>query len=135
MNVAGVRLSSWCSTYSEIAKRFERELQEQIDSIRDQASRIVVVTHHIPFRECVIYHDELPWDFFSAFMGSEGLGEICVDEPLVTHAFFGHTHGESFETIHGVWAVCSPVGYLHDPPRDLKEYARSRLKIIELIDT
>jgi predicted phosphodiesterase len=84
------------------------------------------------FEECVVYRDELPWDFFSAFMGSVGLGEICLNEPLVTHALFGHTHFEFFETIRGIWAVCSPVGYLTDPPRDLREYARSRLRIINL---
>ena len=129
-----VNYARWDNSDPEMARRFEWELQEQIDSIRDQVSRIIVVTHHIPFGECVIYRDRLPWDFFSAFMGSEGLGEICVDEPLVTHVFFGHTHGEFFKTIRGVWAVCSPVGYLTDPPKDLREYARSRLKIIELTE-
>ncbi len=127
-----VNYARWDGSDPEIAKLFEEELQEQIDSIRGQVSRIIVATHHLPFRECVLYRDELPWDFFSAFMGSEGLGQICVNEPLVTHALFGHTHGEFFETIRGVWAVCSPVGYLNDPPRGLKEYAQRRLKIIEL---
>ena len=127
-----VNYARWDASDTEIAHRFERELQEQIDSIRSQVSRIIVATHHVPFRECVVYKDKLPWDFFSAFMGSVGLGEICVNEPLVTHAFFGHTHFEFFQQIKDVWAVCSPVGYLTDPPKDLREYAQSRLKIIEL---
>jgi len=127
-----VNYARWNGSDPEIADRFERELQGQINSIRDRVSRIIVVTHHVPFRECVIYRDELPWDFFSAFMGSAGLGEICLDEPLVTHALFGHTHSEFFKTVKGIWAVCSPVGYLTDPPEDLREYARSRLRIIDL---
>jgi len=127
-----VNYARWDGSDPEIARLFERELQEQIDSVRHQVSQIIVATHHLPFQECVMYRDELPWDFFSAFMGSKGLGEICANEPLVTHALFGHTHGESFETVQGVWAVCSPVAYLTDPPRDLKEYARSRLKILDL---
>ena len=79
-----------------------------------------------------MYRDKLPWDFFSAFMGSAGLGKICLDEPLVTHALFGHTHSEFFEEVESVWAICSPVGYLTDSPDDLRVYARSRLRIIDL---
>ncbi len=127
-----VNYVKWDGSDPEIARQFERELQEQIDSIRDRVSQIIVATHHVPFRECVVYRDQLPWDFFSAFMGSAGLGRICSDEPLVTHALFGHTHSEFFEMVNGVQAVCSPVGYLTDPPSDLREYARSRLRIIDL---
>lgn len=127
-----VNYARWNGSDPKIASQFERELQQQIDSIRDSVSRIVVVTHHVPFRECVVYRDKLPWDFFSAFMGSAGLGEICFDEPLVTHAFFGHTHSEFFEKVKGIQAVCSPIGYLTDPPDDLRKYAQSRLKIIDL---
>jgi putative phosphoesterase len=127
-----VNYAKWNGSDPKIAGRFEKELQEQIDSIRDRVSRIIVVTHHVPFRECVVYRDELPWDFFSAFMGSAGLGEICFKEPLVTHALFGHTHSEFFEKVKGVQAVCSPIGYLTEPPKDLQEYARSRLKIIDV---
>ena len=100
----------WDSPDPEIASRFEDELQAQIDSIRDQVSQIVVVTHHVPFQECVVYRGTLPWDFFSAFMGSEGLGKICLSEPLVTHTFFGHTHFEFFKKVDSIMAVCSPIG-------------------------
>ena len=127
-----VNYAKWNDSDPEIAKQFEEELQAQIDSVRDRVSRIIVATHHIPFREYVTYRDKLPWDFFSAFMGSVGLGDICFNEPLVTHAFFGHTHTEFFEEVNGIQAVCSPVGYLTDPPDNLREYAKSRLKIIDL---
>ncbi len=127
-----VNYARWGRSDPDMAHQFERELQQQINSVKDSVSRIIVVTHHVPFRECVIYKDKLPWDFFSAFMGSVGLGEICINEPLVTHVFFGHTHFEFFEEIKGVQAVCSPIGYLTDPPNDLREYAQSRLRIIEL---
>lgn len=130
-----VNYARWDGSDPEIAHQFEQELQEQIDSIKNQVSRIVVATHHVPFQECVMYKDELPWDFFSAFMGSKGLGEICVNEPLVTHAFFGHTHADFFKTIDGVWTVCSPVGYLTKPPGDLYKYAESKISIIDLPDS
>ena len=127
-----VNYARWDDSDPEIAHQFEQKLQGQIDSIKDQVSQIVVVTHHVPFQECVTYRDQLPWDFFSAFMGSAGLGEICVNEPSVTHALFGHTHSNFSKTLDGVLAVCSPVGYLTEPPEDLREYARSKLTIIDL---
>ncbi len=135
-----VNYAEWNAPDLEVAKGFEDDLQKQIDSIRDKVSRIIVATHHVPFRECVTYRSELPWDFFSAFMGSKGLGDICLDEPLVSHVFFGHTHKEFFMEIErqdsrpqsSVLAVCSPVGYLTEPPADLRNYAKRMIKIIEL---
>jgi len=133
-----VNYAKWNATDIEIAIKFEHDLQKQIDSIRDQVSQIIVATHHVSFRECVTYRNELPWDFFSAFMGSAGLGEICLKESLVTHALFGHTHADFFKEIksltatRSVTAICSPIGYLTDPPKNLKEYAKNSLKIINL---
>jgi len=132
-----VNFANWQNSDKEVAKRFENDLQNQINSIKDKVSSIIVATHHIPFRECVTYHNELPWDFFSAFMGSKGLGEICLNEPLVTHAIFGHTHSDYFMDIkrdgyHKVTAICSPIGYLTDPPQNLAEYAKNKLKIINV---
>jgi putative phosphoesterase len=129
-----VNYARWGKSDPEVAREFERDIQEQIDSIKDQVYRIITVTHHVPFQECVAYKDTLPWDFFSAFMGSAGLGNICLNEPLVTHAFFGHTHFDFFTKIGNVWAICSPVGYLTEPPEDLHQYAHEKLKIIELPD-
>lgn len=127
-----VNYARWNAPDPIIAKDFEADLQNQINSIKDRVSRIIVATHHVPFQECVTYLNELPWDFFSAFMGSAGLGEICKREPLVTHALFGHTHAEFFKNVDGVQAICSPIGYLHNPPDDLREYAKNRLKIIDV---
>ena len=127
-----VNYARWNGSDPEIASQFEGELQEQIDSIKDRVSRIIVATHHVPFQQCVTYRNQLPWDFFSAFMGSAGLGEICVNEPKVTHTLFGHTHGDFFDTVRGVVAICSPIGYLTKPPKNLREYARKKLMIIEV---
>ena len=134
-----VNFARWKASDTEIAGQFENDLQKQIDSVRDRVSSIIVVMHHVPFKECVVYRNELPWDFFSAFMGSVGLGEICLKEPLVTYTLFGHTHAEFYKEIRSssdlsriISAVCSPIGYLTDPPKDLREYAQKRLKIIDL---
>ena len=125
--------AKWDGTDPEVAHRFEKKLRNQIDSIKDSVSQIIVTTHHVPFRECVSYSGKLPWDFFSAYMGSQGLGKICIEEPLVTHSLFGHTHTPIRQQVGDVTAICSPIGYLHQPPaQDLPTYAQERLTCFEL---
>ena len=127
------RYAKWGDADPVIARRFEADLERQIASIREDVSRIVVVTHHVPFRECIRYRGELPWDFFRAFMGSEHLGAQCLQEPLVTHALFGHTHHVLDMQIDSVQAICAPVGYLHEKPTmALKAYAAQCLACFEV---
>ena len=118
------RYAKWADTDRVVARRFETELETQIASVRDDVSRIIVVTHHVPFRECIRYRGELPWDFFRAFMGSKQLGTQCLQESLVTHALFGHTHQALDMQICSVRAISAPVGYLHEEPAvGLQAYA------------
>ena len=128
-----LKYAKWETDDVEVAHRFENELQSQISTIKDSVLRIVVTTHHVPFQACVRYRGKLPWDFFSAFMGSQGIGEICQKETLVTHALFGHTHFPLRQQIGDVTAICSPIGYLYEPPKQgLAAYARERLARFEI---
>ena len=125
--------AKWDRTDPEIAHQFENKLRNQISSIRDSVSQIVVTTHHVPFQECVHSRGTLPWDFFSAYMGSQGLGKTCLEEQLVTHSLFGHTHVPIQQQVGNVTAICSPIGYLHQSPAcDLSVYAQNRLTCFEL---
>ena len=127
------RYAKWNDTDPVVARRFEADLETQIASIRDDVSRIIVVTHHVPFRECVRYRGKLPWDFFRAFMGSKGLGAQCLREPLVTHALFGHTHQALDIQVHSVRAISAPVGYLQEEPTvGLQTYAAQCLTCFEV---
>ncbi|RKU20921.1 hypothetical protein C6503_05415 [Candidatus Poribacteria bacterium] len=127
------RYAKWSETDSVVARRFEAELRAQIASVRDDVSRIIVVTHHVPFRECIEYRGELPWDFFRAFMGSKGLGTLCLEEQRVTHALFGHTHQALDMKIRDTRAICAPVGYLQEKPTvGLRDYATQCLTCFEV---
>ena len=114
----------WGESDPQVARRFEKVLLEQIEAVRPESKQIIVATHHVPFHQFVVYRGELSWDYFNAFMGSQGLGDICLSESLVTHVIFGHTHFPMAKHIGGVIAICSPVDYLYKPPADLLEYAR-----------
>ena len=125
--------AKWDGSDPEMAHRFENKLRAQIRSIRDSVSQIIVTTHHVPFQECVPFRGTLPRDFFSAYMGSQGLGKICLEEQLVTHSLFGHTHTPIRQQIGNITAICSPIGYLYQSPAcDLATYAQERLTCFEL---
>ncbi len=129
------RYAKWEDTDQTVAKRFEDHLSSHITSIENKVERIAVVSHHVPFRQCMRYRGDLSSDYFHAFMGSEGLGEICSQESLVTHVFFGHLHETVDKMINNLRVVCSPVGYLHEFPLDgLKTYAERSLTCIYLDD-
>ena len=125
--------AKWSDIDENIAHRFEKELERQIHSVKNTVQRIVVVTHHVPFRECIRYRGELPWDYFSAFMGSEGLGRICLQEPLVSHALFGHTHNVVNQQVENVRTICAPIGYLQETPLEkLRAFAEQRFTCFSL---
>ena len=127
------RYAKWGETDRNVTRRFEIALGTQIACVRDEVSRIIVVTHHVPFRECIQYRGELPWDFFRAFMGSQRFGACCVREPLVTHALFGHVHRSVDMQLHNVRALCAPVGYLYEKPTiGLKAYVAQCLTCFEV---
>lgn len=118
----------WSGTDPEVSQRFEEELSQQIGSIRSDVKRIIVVTHHVPFRACIRYRNELPWDYFRAFYGSVGLGDVCLQEPLVSHVLFGHIHYPVNQQIENVRAICAPIGYFHEQPsEDLETFIQNRL--------
>ena len=69
------------------------KLEDDIKKVYSVVDKIVVVMHHVPFREMAAYKLRPEWDYFSAFMGFENFGYIirkCKDRvKLVVH---GHSH-------------------------------------------
>ncbi len=127
------RYARWEMSDPEMADLCVTSLRQQFMQLPLSVSRIVVATHHVPFRKCVTYRNQLPWDFFSAFMGSQNLGDVCQTEPRVSHVVFGHTHHAMRCEVGPITAICSPIGYLFDVPRDgLRTYVQKRLTVFEL---
>jgi predicted phosphohydrolase len=124
-----LHLAHWGRPDEEVARACEESLKNQIESVRAKCEKIIVATHHVPFRECVRYEGRLPWDYFSSFMGSAGLGKICLQEAKVSHVLFGHTHFQMKVEVGSITALCSPIGYLFDPPAELRAYAKSRVAV------
>lgn len=125
------RYANWENSDKVVAKSFEDKLSAHIASIVDIVDKIIVVSHHVPFRQCLHYKGDLDYDYFLAYMGSEGIGEVCLKQPLITHILFGHLHETVDKKINDLRLICSPVGYLHEYQQDeLQTYAEQCLTSI-----
>jgi len=72
-----------------LLNRFE----EQIKQVYNSVEKIIVVLHHLPFRELVKYRLEPSWDYFSTFMGSENFGYIIKKyRDKIRLVLYGHSH-------------------------------------------
>lgn len=118
----------------EVAAEMEAALQGQLAALERQGiMKTVVVTHHVPFREMIFYPNLLPFDFFSAYMGSEGLGSVIAASPAVSLVICGHSHIKSSVTINGLTAIKSPLGYYREwRNADQDQLIRDRLGCIEM---
>ncbi len=118
-----------------VAQTMERELLAQLEEVdaNPEVERIVVVTHHQPFYEVVHRTGTLPWDYFNAFMGSAGLGEVIKSSKKVAAAVYGHTHRVGAFEVGGLRVYGTPLGY----PRERKgvselEMLQTRIGWLEL---
>ena len=135
-----LKFAHWINTNNKrqkdevVAREMEASLETQIGILKDRkTATIVVVTHHLPFQKMVLHPNRLPFDFFSAYMGSEGLGRTILNEPSVKYVICGHSHIKSSLTLGHLRAMKSPLGY----PREWKttnpeKLIEDRLSCIEI---
>ena len=97
----------------EVAKRMEEDLVEQLDAVdrNPDVQDVVAATHVLAFAEALGGPKGLPWDYFDAFMGSRGLGEVLRRSPKVRAAIYGHTHRPGRFDLHGIHVHGTPLGY------------------------
>ena len=120
----------------EVTAMLNEDLAAQLDAARNAPGvrRIVVVTHHLPFREMVRYTREPKWDFFSAFMGSADTGALIEAYDAVTHVLAGHTHLPIDVRRNGVRCLTSPLGYLARKRSRLETEVARAVTLIDLED-
>lgn len=116
-----------------LAATLANQLTQQLRVAQQHASRIVAVTHMLPFRAMMVYHQEPQRDYFGAFMGSVLLGRAIQSCPQVELVLSGHTHRKQTVQVGPITTHTSPLGYArqwqNQIPRDI---ARERLSIIEM---
>ncbi|MBK6683536.1 MAG: metallophosphoesterase [Deltaproteobacteria bacterium] len=118
-----------------VARVMEEELRAQLAEAdqRPEVQQIVAVTHHQPFYEVVTRTGTLPWEYFNAFMGSVGLGEVIRSSDKVRWAIYGHTHQVGRYQLGPITAYGTPLGYPRERRGlDAEALLKSRIGWIEL---
>ncbi len=124
-----------CRLDAEVNRSMTATLKTHLDQlVENKVREIVVVTHMVPFKGLVNYKRELPADFFTAYLGSEGLEKTIRACPLITHSIFGHSHTTHDVRLNGVRVMASPVGYLSkDDLSHLETLAEERLSVFDTV--
>lgn len=124
----------WHFTDKEATDLFNRKLEYDLETISDEADRIVFVSHHLPFRELTLYKQRLPWDFFSAYMGAVSTGKILLDDERVFLAISGHSHIRSKIRINGITAITVPIGYGRPEQDEIPKFVKAAVAEIIIKD-
>jgi len=102
------RYVRWKFSDPEFTEYVVGKLRAQLDEVCGDASRVLAVTHHIPFENMVRRTNSVVWQFGNAFMGSARLGEVLKNSAKICRHVCGHSHcaGE-FQNAH---ITCTNVG-------------------------
>lgn len=126
------RYARWREPDDEIAREMAHDLDADLGVLDGQCERIVVISHHLPFAEMVKRSGEAKWDFFNAFMGSEGLGQVILRHPKVILVLTGHTHYRLDAMVEGIRVVTSPLGYTRERHGEPEQIIRQSILIIDI---
>ncbi len=123
-----------CRPDGEICAEMIDALMKQADKVSaDGVARIIAVIHHVPFKRMVKYINDLSWDFFATFLGSERMGEALLSNTRISHAICGHTHHKVDLTVGHLRALTSPVGYIDEwGTAEINDRVTDRLQVLEI---
>ncbi len=123
-----------CKTDRRVCTEMVESIRESLQCLPDDSiRRIIGVVHVVPFRQMVRHINDLSWDFFAAFMGSERLGAALGEDPRVSHVVCGHLHRKRTHDIAGIQVMSSPVGYPDEwISTDYRTVAEDSIGILDL---
>ena len=122
-----VNRSAADDTFEAVARALEEDLERQLKGLGGEIRRVVGVCHHVPFKAVCRSHMGLAGDFFTAFMGSEGLGAVFEGDPRVRAVVFGHQHRPVDQRMGGMRILSTPLGTPRDWAGDVAEVAVERM--------
>jgi putative phosphoesterase len=130
-----VNYGEWEMSDAAVCQYLLSELDKDYNFLLNQQEidEMVLILHHVPFKQFVIYKDDLEWDFFSSFIGSQQFGDWASKHPEIKTIVFGHTHFPQVDEINGRKTYCVPIGYLaevEDSLIDVHQFVKSRVTVI-----
>lgn len=130
-----VNYGEWEMSDASVCQYLLSELNKDYNFLLDQQEidEMVLILHHVPFRQFVTYKDDLEWDYFSSFIGSQQFGDWASKHSEIKTIIFGHTHFPQVDEINGILNYCVPIGYLaevDDSLANVHQFIKSRVTVI-----
>lgn len=122
----------WRFSDIEATSLFNQKLEYDLSTLPEYVTKVVYVSHHLPFRELTLYKDRLPWDFHSAFMGAQSSGQILQNDGRVVLSISGHSHVRNMIQVGNMTALTVPLGYCRPDKNSLDSLVKDAVAIIEL---
>lgn len=114
----------------EVAKHFENELEKQLQYYKNK--NIILITHIVPFIECIKTHATKEMNYFNAFIGNIHIGELA-QKYNVKISHFGHTHYHFDQNINNIQIICSPLGYKEEwLYNDVEKSIKNSVKFLKI---
>lgn len=98
----------WGRTDREVHDWFLKRLESSIDRADGE---VIAVTHMLPIEEFTVPVPHETWDYFNAFLGSRGLGELLMSRDSVKYSVSGHVHYRKQVEKEGTTFICQCLGY------------------------
>ncbi len=73
--------------------------------------RVIAGVHHVPFSQLLPPRHSPAWDFARAYLGSDLIGNLLLEDTRITHVFCGHSHFASEQQIKHIHAINIGSGY------------------------
>jgi len=122
----------WGYSDVEAVDLFNSKLEYDLSTLPGNISKIVYVSHHLPFQNLTMYKDRLPWDFHSAFMGAQSTGRILEDDGRVVLSISGHSHIRNKISVGQLTAMTVPLGYGRPDLDKLDDFVKDAIAVIEI---
>lgn len=125
-----VNFTNWGMTDQEVTKLLVNQLKEDYQKTNEVSQKIAVI-HHVPFKEGVIYKNNIDWDFFSTFVGAACFGDM-FRQWKIDVVIHGHTHFPKTYNVEPCQVYCVPIGYFTDwKGRSLTKELNDRIKVFD----
>ncbi|MGC9316479.1 MAG: metallophosphoesterase [Armatimonadota bacterium] len=107
----------WERPDGEMAEYFADLLREQIAAVADSVSRLVGVTHFVPFAELAQTPSDAPSRAFArAYLGSPLLGEVLAGAKKMALVIYGHRHRQEIRNVGGIVSADASVARTEEGP-------------------
>ncbi|MCK5847767.1 MAG: metallophosphoesterase [Caldisericia bacterium] len=84
----------WAGAFDDVSfcEHCYKTINNHLKEISNDSKKIVFMSHHAMFEECLFQKKDYAWSFNLAFSGCKYIGDFLISHSKITKIIFGHTH-------------------------------------------